>query len=1043
MNSFFTTTKVVPNRPLAGLADFSRRVASEGIVVLKNDHRVLPLVHQKIAIFGRIQTDYYKSGTGSGGLVNVSHVTSILEGFMSNPLVEVNTDLVKVYRDWIAENPYNAGNGQWASEPWSQVEMPLTSEIVQKAREQSQVAVVIIGRTAGEDKDNFDGPGSYRLSEGEEQMLAQVTAHFERTVVILNVGAVIDMRFVDRYPVTAVVYGWHGGMEGGRAVADVLTGLTPPSGKLSSTIAYEIEDYPSHANFGARDRNFYQEDIYLGYRYFATFAKEKVRYPFGFGLTYTTFEIRCTQLNVKDLTFHASISVTNTGTFAGKEVVQFYVASPQGLLGKPARQLIAFAKTKLLQPGESDTLIVAIPMASFASYDDGGLTSHRSAYVLESGTYEFHVGTDALNTKLVHSFELPQLVVTEQLEEAMAPVTPFKRMKPRVTSDGYRVSYEDVPLRQTNLFERIALQRPNEFPAPKGEVQLLDVYHGRHSLSDFVGQLTNHELACLSRGEGMSSPKVTPGTAAAYGGVTDELQSKGIPLACASDGPSGIRMDSGQIATSLPNGIAIACSFNTDLVEQTYYLEGLELRAYRIDTLLGPGMNIHRHPLNGRNFEYFSEDPLLTGMMASAITKGLQLAGVTGTLKHMACNNQETARFDADSIVSERALREVYLRGFEIAVKAGKSRAIMTSYNPINGIWAAGNYDLNTIIARQQWGFDGLIMTDWWAKMNEDGEPGTRENTKAMIRAQNDLYMVVSNAGANSSNDNTLLSFENGSLTRAEAQRNALNILKFILKTPAFYRHHKLTMPSAIPSPSSWYRVDHSALHDPIVQMIHVNDKPLPNFDPFVTFYTLDGDEQIVPVVKAIAPDHVTVRVIPGRPSANVTIIEAHQAGATTLYYVQIQNKAAREAENKVLDTSRLRAKNTPRLPNKAWAMVDFRLDNPVEKSDMIDFKHLGTETIISNCVKGASLTYGVEMESDGKYIVELVLRSGESGLAQLPFSILIDGEIKATLTSNGTDNKWITVNAHMPISAGIHYVSFLFNRTGLEFKQIKIVKHG
>lgn len=1040
MNSFFNHVSVVPNQPLTGLADFTRRVAAEGVVVLKNDRSLLPLVHRKIAIFGRIQTDYYKSGTGSGGLVNVAHVTSILEGLQTNPLVEVNQDVVQLYRDWIKENPYNAGNGQWASEPWSQVEMPLTSEQVKMARQKSDVAVIIIGRTAGEDKDNFDGPGSYRLSELEDNMIKVVTSHFNDVVVILNVGAVIDMRFMDAYPVTSVVYGWHGGMEGGRAVSDVITGLVPASGKLSSTIAYEISDNPSHSNFGGREKIFYQEDIYVGYRYFTTFAPEKVRFPFGFGLTYTTFSLTQPTFKFGTKAIDASIVVTNTGNREGKQVAQWYVQAPQGVLGKPVRQLIAFAKTCLLQPGESVTVTVSIPWSRLASYDDGGLTGHRSCFVLEAGDYHFACGTDALSSPIVASHTLSHLVITEKLLEAAAPVQPFKRMKPHFTNGRFDVHYEDTPLRQVNLMERIAAKRPTH-SYQHGALALSDVYEGKVTLDQFIDTLSDTELVTLSRGEGMSSPKVTPGTAAAYGGVTEELIAKGIPLACASDGPSGIRMDSGQIASSLPNGIAVACTFNTPLIEELYYLDGQELRAYRIDTLLGPGMNIHRHPLNGRNFEYFSEDPLLTGLMGSAVTKGLQRAGVTGTLKHMACNNQETARFDADSIVSERALREIYLRGFEIAVKEGHSRAIMTSYNPINGIWAASNFDINTIIVREQWGFDGLIVTDWWAKMNNDGDIGTRENTHAMVRSQNDIYMVVSNAFANSSNDNTASSLSQGVITRGELHRNTHNILRFLMQTPAFFRLHNLALPAPILPNSPWIRTSQVISSYPTLQSITINGKPLKEFNPLVTWYEVDGKEDELLTVKAVGTG--TITILPAIKTCNVTMIKVTENGQSTVYYVAVVNKVQREAAAKVLDTTRLRARGVPTIPNQAWASADFRLDNPLERSPEIEFKHLGTETIISNCMKGTSLTYGVDLAAEGKYIVELVVRSNESRMAQLPFSILVDGEIKSTLTATGTDNQWISVNSHMRIPAGVHYISFLYNRTGLEFKQIKVVKHG
>jgi beta-glucosidase len=286
----------------------------------------------------------------------------------------------------------------------------------------------------------------------------------------------------------------------------------------------------------------------------------------------------------------------------------------------------------------------------------------------------------------------------------------------------------------------------------------------------------------------MSSPKVTPGTASAFGGVTDSLLNFGLPIASCADGPSGIRMDSGAIATSLPNGTCLACTWNTEMVEELFQMEGRELIKNNIDFLLGPGINIHRNPLNGRNFEYFSEDPYLTGSMAVAQSRGMHSEGASGTLKHFTANNQETARHDIDCIISERALREIYLKGYEMAVKQAKARSIMTSYSAVNGIWAASNFDLNTTILREQWGFEGFVMTDWWAKLNDEGGPATIRNTKAMVRAQNDIYMVVENAQKNSTNDNTMESLENGLLMRGELQRSAKNICNVLLQSEAFRR---------------------------------------------------------------------------------------------------------------------------------------------------------------------------------------------------------------------------------------------------------------
>jgi len=318
--------------------------------------------------------------------------------------------------------------------------------------------------------------------------------------------------------------------------------------------------------------------------------------------------------------------------------------------------------------------------------------------------------------------------------------------------------------------------------------KLADVAEGKVSMDEFLAQLTDDDLCCIVRGEGMCSPKVTPGTAGAFGGVTKRLLDFGIPTGCCADGPRGIRMDCGTHAFAMPNGTLMACSFDPELVEELYEYEGLELRKNKVDTLLGPGINIHRHPLNGRNFEYFSEDPLLTGHMAAAQLTAMQKYGVTGTIKHFACNSQEFHRHDVEAVVSERAMREIYLKAFELAVKWGKARSIMTSYNPINGLWSASNYDLLTTILHGQWGYEGMVMTDWWAKSNDEGKEGERTNTAAMVRAQNDLFMVVPDSESNAMHDNSAEGLEKGTVDRSEYLRSAKNICNFLLQSPAMLR---------------------------------------------------------------------------------------------------------------------------------------------------------------------------------------------------------------------------------------------------------------
>jgi beta-glucosidase len=348
---------------------------------------------------------------------------------------------------------------------------------------------------------------------------------------------------------------------------------------------------------------------------------------------------------------------------------------------------------------------------------------------------------------------------------------------------------EKVPTRTVNLEERLKYENNAlcSFSDDKG-YKLKDVYEKTVSLDKFLEQLTDNDLICMSRGEGMCSPKVTSGTAGAFGGVTSRLNYFGIPAACCADGPSGIRMDNGSKALSLPNGTALACTFNVDLVEKLFEMLGMELRKNKVDTILGPGMNIHRCPLNGRNFEYFSEDPYITGKMAAAELKGMHKYGVTGTVKHFACNNQEFKRTETDSIVSERALREVYLKGFEMAVKEGGARSIMSAYGAVNGIWTAGNFDLQTTVLRKQWNYKGIVMTDWWAKMNDEGCPASTNNTAAMIRAQNDLYMVVSNSETNSHKDNSEEELEKGNISRGQLIRNSANICNFIMNSPVMKR---------------------------------------------------------------------------------------------------------------------------------------------------------------------------------------------------------------------------------------------------------------
>lgn len=730
-------------------AALARQAVAEGCVLLENEGQALPLRDgERVAVFGRMAFHYYKSGLGSGGLVNTRYVVGILDALKECEGIHLDEKLMGIYEDWIMENPYDEGQG-WGRVPWCQKEMGVTEEMLDCAR-RDDVSLVVIGRTAGEDQDNNAKAGSYCLTETEEDMIRRVCEVSERTVVVLNVGNIIDMSWVEKYRPQAVLYVWQGGQEGGNGVADVLTGKVCACGKLTDTIAADIKDYPSTENFGDPFKNYYKEDIYVGYRYFETFAKDKVLYPFGYGLSYTTFEMKAEVLKNTGDEITLSVTVSNTGEVRGKEVC------------------------------------IVIQKYDMASYDDSGVTGHKSCYVLEEGCYEVFVGSDVRSAVSVGCYE-EEFRVIEELEEAYAPVEKFQRMKAVLLPDGtYQAVTEEVPVRTVDPQERRANEMPEtlDYTGDKG-YKLVDVLDKKVSMEEFIAQISEEDLIAIFRGEGMCSPKVTAGTAAAFGGVTDGLTALGIPVGCCSDGPSGIRMDCGTKAFSLPNGTSFGCTFNVELVGALYEMTGKELRLNKIDSLLGPGMNIHRNPLNGRNFEYISEDPILTGRICAAQVKAMAKSGIGSTIKHFCGNNQEVGRSTSDSVISERALREIYLKGFEIAVKEGDARSVMTTYGSVNGLWTAGSYDLCTTILRKEWGFDGIVMTDWWAKSNYEGHQAEAPVKAPMVAAQNDIYMVVSDAKANPENDDVEEMLHAGKITLGELQRNAANILGFLLKSPS------------------------------------------------------------------------------------------------------------------------------------------------------------------------------------------------------------------------------------------------------------------
>ncbi len=762
-----------------GFREMSRLAAAEGAVLLKNDG-VLPIKNERTAVFGRCQLDYIKSGTGSGGAVNSLYVTNILEGFRENPYINVDEEIVEMYERLVAENPSGRSNTFEAA--FKDIEFDIPEETIKAAAARNDKAVIVIGRVAGESYDNADIAGSFRLTLTELNLIERVAKYFPKFAVLLNVGNIIDMSWVEQFSVPTVMYIWQGGEEGGRAAADVVSGIVAPSGKLTDTIAKSYDTYPSSANFSDENEIIYAEDIFVGYRYFETFARDDVLYPFGFGLTYTEFSINVSSVRERSGIIELTLSVKNIGKNKGREVVQIYAAPPTDPLTNPARILVAFAKTSEINPNGTETVTLKFNRNALASYDDSGASGYKNAWVLQKGTYNIYAGSDIRSAKPVYAFNIGETTVIEQCESRLTPNKSFERM---INRDG-KIEYESVLINTGTQNQAIS----NENHISEYDKDFTTAAKEGH-ITEFADSLSDNELMAISRGEGMLSPRVTPGTASCFAGVTDTLIARGVPTVCTSDGPSGLRMDSGEPATSMPCGTLLACTWDTDLIEELYKFEGKEAALNRIDMLLGPGMNIHRDPLCGRNFEYFSEDPLLSGTIAAAAVRGMNAAGTAAVIKHFACNNREQNRWNVSSLVSERTLREIYLRGFEIAVKTAPVLGIMTSYNRINGLQSASNPDLTDAILRGEWGYDGVVMTDWWALMNERAdEDGSAKKLAAMARAHNDLYMVVPNMGAAEHDDDMKGALVSGKLTRTELIRNAVSILTTAAKLPCFERMH-------------------------------------------------------------------------------------------------------------------------------------------------------------------------------------------------------------------------------------------------------------
>lgn len=753
--------------------DLSRHAAADGTVLLKNERGLLPLCRgERIAVFGKAQSDYVKGGGGSGD-VTTAYVRSLLQGLrikQSEGKLSI-CDALSDFYDGYVQKAYANGYA-----PGRVEEPELSEKLLYTAMAYTDTAIITLCRYSGEGMDRMGTPGDgdFYLCAAEERMIQKVLTHFNRVVVVLNVGGIVDTTWIKNDSrVGAALLPWQGGMEGGLAIADVLCGDACPNGRLTDTFAENFDAYPSADCFHeSEDYVEYQEDIYVGYRYFETIpgAAEKVCYPFGYGLSYTEFKTDVVSFVVDSEHFCVEADVQNVGKMPGRDVLQLYVKAPQGRLGKAARSLVGFQKTKTLEPGQTQRLCICGKMDEIASFDDVGVVC-RSAYVLEAGEYAFYLGRNVRDAEKLHAvYTLEETCIVRQLTSKCAP----RQLSQRLQSDG---SIQKLPVDRVERPKAPVpirhYPRENQWDVPCDlwwpytacgaeaiSPQLIDVYDGKMSLDDFVSVLTLEQKISLLGGQPNRGVANTFG----YG----NLRLYGVPNAMTADGPAGLRIkpECHVFTTAFPCATLMACTWDAELVFQVETAAAEEVKENGFGIWLAPALNIHRNPLCGRNFEYYSEDPLLSGMIAAAAVSGIQSQGIAATIKHFACNNKETNRVESDSRVSERALREIYLKGFEICIKRAKPWVVMSSYNLLNGVHTSANRELLMGILREEWGFDGMVSSDWDNTVLQYQE----------IAAGNDLKMCCGMP------EETLQMVQEGKLSEEAVEQSAKRVLQLILR---------------------------------------------------------------------------------------------------------------------------------------------------------------------------------------------------------------------------------------------------------------------
>ncbi|MFV0329677.1 MAG: glycoside hydrolase family 3 protein [Dysgonomonas sp.] len=817
INTYANTSDVVTVLETKN-AIISRKAATEGIVLLKNNN-VLPLQKGPIALYGEGAGFTMKGGTGSGE-VNTRHVVSIREGLETAGYLVKTTDWLDDYvkslnigkMKYVADMRKRAGVMNFKEVPYI-VSHPFNNP-AGRAIEDNDIAIgidtcfYVLSRQSGENVDRKPVQGDLCMTDLEVSNIEMCTKHYKNTIVVLNVGGMVDLSPFDKLNIQAIVFFCQQGGEGGHAFADLVSGNVTPSGHLTFSWPRRYADIPfgsdfSHLNGNTKEED-YREGIYVGYRYFDSFAIEP-RYEFGFGLSYTTFSMQ-PQVSVDGGITTVTTMVTNTGKYSGKQVVQVYVSCPAGRLDKEYQRLVGFVKTDCLKQGENQTVTVRFDVETLASYD-----SELSQTIIEKGKYIVRVGESSRKTKDIAYLCLENNVILSQHEAICLQKSQFEELHAECSIS----SNCDLPELEIDC------------SATKMTVHSYTDYSAKTStnVDNVLKSLKDSEKVdlCIGSGLDVALPKrsffMVPG---ACGYTTSKLERRGVPAIAFCDGPAGLRLfDKSvtkgktvrmvrpvmafmevlpvvarkmmlgnpakgkllyQYATAFPVGMSLAQTWNTELLTEIGQAVQAEMETFGAVYWLAPGMNIYRNPLCGRNYEYYSEDPLLSGKMAAAATRGVQSKkGYSVTVKHFAANNQETDRRQVSENVSERALREIYLRGFQIALKESTPNALMTSYNKINGTYAAENYDLCTKVLRNEWGFKGLVMTDWTTEANMlDSAKCMKAGVNLMMPGIKSDYIQIRRA------------LKDGTLQQGTVNSNASHVLHGVLESD-IYQMYKRT----------------------------------------------------------------------------------------------------------------------------------------------------------------------------------------------------------------------------------------------------------